>query len=761
MRTSIFCWAGILLLALPGCGDDSDTDPPDDDKEICDNGQDDDADGLVDCTDSDCAAGCAATCGNGAVDPGEACDGADLGGQTCEGLGYPGGTLACASSCTLDPSGCDPVSDACGDGAVDAGEACDGADLGGQTCESLGFDGGTLACSATCTLDESGCTSGPTEVCGNGQDDNGNGLSDCEDPACAGEASCSGDSCSAPIPLADSMPASSDTTGGTETSSGTCTGPEGTPARVHAFTAGGNPGELGLLHIELESITDQGLYVRTDCADEASEVGCTDAYAGGTNEVLDLPIEGGQTIYIYVDAWAIPEDAGPYTLTATWTLLGDEDICDDLEDNDLDGLPDCADPTCQATPTCEPGMTPTGSPCDAHDQCVANDNDPLCLGESTSGWPEGYCSEFCDLAQNDCPSGAVCAPAGLPAGNGRCLDQCATHSECRPDYHCDSNLGGCLPGDPPEVCDNGVDDNGNGQVDCEDPGCQGDPVCPEDDCGDFFDNDDDGYFDCDDAGCQATAACVPGMGAIGAPCSANTECAANGNDPLCLAEQLTGWQDGYCAEFCDLAANDCASGASCVDMGLPSGNGYCLDQCATSADCRPGYSCDASFGNVCIGVDLATEICDNGVDDSGDGLVDCEDPSCEIDPACPESVCDDITDNDRNGMVDCQDPLCQATATCTPGMGAAGATCAVNSDCAADASDPFCITEAWLGWPGGYCSQFCDLANDDCPSGEVCLDAAVSPTAGICFDLCTMDADCRAGYGCLAVGGGVNICLAN
>ncbi len=39
----------------------------------------------------------------------------------------------------------------CGDGVLEAPEACDGQDFGGATCQSLGFDGGTLGCSAGCT----------------------------------------------------------------------------------------------------------------------------------------------------------------------------------------------------------------------------------------------------------------------------------------------------------------------------------------------------------------------------------------------------------------------------------------------------------------------------------------------------------------------------------------------------------------------------------------------------------------------------------
>ena len=45
----------------------------------------------------------------------------------------------------------------CGDGVIDAGEDCDGSNLGGQTCQSQGFGGGTLACTSGCQFDTSGC----------------------------------------------------------------------------------------------------------------------------------------------------------------------------------------------------------------------------------------------------------------------------------------------------------------------------------------------------------------------------------------------------------------------------------------------------------------------------------------------------------------------------------------------------------------------------------------------------------------------------
>ena len=45
----------------------------------------------------------------------------------------------------------------CGDGIVDSGENCDGSNLTGNTCASLGYSGGTLSCSSSCTFDTSGC----------------------------------------------------------------------------------------------------------------------------------------------------------------------------------------------------------------------------------------------------------------------------------------------------------------------------------------------------------------------------------------------------------------------------------------------------------------------------------------------------------------------------------------------------------------------------------------------------------------------------
>jgi len=48
----------------------------------------------------------------------------------------------------------------CGNGIKEGGEQCDGSDLGGATCQSLGYSGGTLSCTSFCNFNISGCTSG-------------------------------------------------------------------------------------------------------------------------------------------------------------------------------------------------------------------------------------------------------------------------------------------------------------------------------------------------------------------------------------------------------------------------------------------------------------------------------------------------------------------------------------------------------------------------------------------------------------------------
>jgi hypothetical protein len=111
-----------------------------------------------------------ANCGNGVIEQGEPCDGDDLGGQTCNDLGFLGGTLVCADDCTVDATGC--ANEICGNGIKEADEECDSFDFGGLNCTDLGFGPGLPLCNRDCTIDTSPCTTaGEGESC--------NGLDPC------------------------------------------------------------------------------------------------------------------------------------------------------------------------------------------------------------------------------------------------------------------------------------------------------------------------------------------------------------------------------------------------------------------------------------------------------------------------------------------------------------------------------------------------------------------------------------------------------
>lgn len=107
-------------------------------------------------------------CGDGAVNGAfEFCDGADLAGQTCDSLGFGPGGLSCTASCAFETSACSALP-VCGDGVRNAaGEFCDGVDLGGSSCPSLGFTGGALSCATDCSFNAAACT-GTAAYCGDG-----------------------------------------------------------------------------------------------------------------------------------------------------------------------------------------------------------------------------------------------------------------------------------------------------------------------------------------------------------------------------------------------------------------------------------------------------------------------------------------------------------------------------------------------------------------------------------------------------------------
>ncbi len=130
----------------------------------------------------------------------------------------------------------------------------------------------------------------------------------------------------------------------------------------------------------------------------------------------DLCPGGDDSIDTDVDGVADACDCDPIDGT---TYPGATEICDDGIDNDCDTLTDCDDSDCTTHPFCV-DVTP------------------------------------CDLAA-DCDD----------------LDPCTT-DECVGGFCVNTPIPGC---DSSEICDNGIDDDGNSLTDCDDPACAADPAC--------------------------------------------------------------------------------------------------------------------------------------------------------------------------------------------------------------------------------------------------------------------------------------------
>jgi hypothetical protein len=90
----------------------------------------------------------APVCGDGVLDPTEACDGSNLRSARCQDFGFDEGTVSCTATCSISTNACIRR---CGNGILDATEACDGP-RGVPVCSSFG----AVRC-VDCQLDRSGC----------------------------------------------------------------------------------------------------------------------------------------------------------------------------------------------------------------------------------------------------------------------------------------------------------------------------------------------------------------------------------------------------------------------------------------------------------------------------------------------------------------------------------------------------------------------------------------------------------------------------
>jgi subtilisin family serine protease len=192
----------------PDCSTPSATEVP---GESCADGLDNDCDGTTDCEDADCLAddACAdSTCNNdGVCDVGEDCDncpldchpvpGASCGNRVCE-AGNGEDCITCPADCNGKLGGkpsrrfcCGDAATACGDTRCeDRGLSCTVEPVDVSCCGDGVCEGNEDSCS--CADD---CGSAPPaesvgSTCGDGIDNDCDGLADCDDPDCTGDPVC-------------------------------------------------------------------------------------------------------------------------------------------------------------------------------------------------------------------------------------------------------------------------------------------------------------------------------------------------------------------------------------------------------------------------------------------------------------------------------------------------------------------------------------------------------------------------------------------
>jgi hypothetical protein len=130
-----------------------------------------------------------------------------------------------------------------------------------------------------------------------------------------------GDTCAdaAELPVSPTLDGSvmGSTTGAQDDLSGSCAAAAGGRDRVYAVT---NPRATNVAFLTAAVIPDgfdPVLYIRTSCAEAASEGACSNAGGAGATEIASAPMPPGATFYVIVDG-AAADQAGSFTLTVSF-----------------------------------------------------------------------------------------------------------------------------------------------------------------------------------------------------------------------------------------------------------------------------------------------------------------------------------------------------------------------------------------------------------------------------------------------------------
>lgn len=321
-------------------------------------------------------------------------------------------------------------------------------------------------------------------------------------------------------------------------------------------------------------------------------------------------------------------------------------LCNDGIDNDSDGLVDCNDEDCKALVPC---LENTLIACnDLYD----NDGDGLVDCFDSDCWEFIRCFE----REEDCNDGIDNDGDGLIDCED---DSCFGSAECMENspYTCKDGLDNDRDGliDCAEescraflvcaewgetACSDGIDNDSDGLVDCADAECRisfpttcGAIEASPAFCSDGIDNDADGLVDCADPDCGATAISLAIITA--AIISTNATCPNNNNGSISIDLNQFGWEYS-------INGGDSFSANTSYDN---------LNQEEFSIVLRRGTGCVVAGPIITITGEQCPEICENGIDDDGDGAIDCADSDCGLIEALEAIVTDPVCPQVDNGSI--------------------------------------------------------------------------------------------------------------
>ena len=141
----------------------------------------------------------------------------------------------------------------------------------------------------------------------------------------------------------------------------------------------------------------------------------------------------------------------------------------------------------------------------------------------------------------------------------------------------------------------------------------------------------------------------------------------------------------------------------------------------------------------CFGVtpcDAAELNCGDDADNDDDGATDCDDDDCAADPRCiPEAECDDDTDNDLDELTDCDDPDCFGMAPCDAAELNCGDDADNDGDGATDCDDDDCVDTEECAARMGIYEQFDDGELMDIAGNAITYTPSADDAAGYTWTL--------------------------